>query len=153
MTLATIASDSLSGLAQMRVANSIATNGNGLLSVASQPYAASTPWTLPNGDGVKTIASQYQDRAGNWSAVFSTTIILDRVAPTVAGPATYQDYLAQQQIGADGGIAVHTDESVGSDGTTLSAGCCSYEWTSSAGAVTLTHSGEFQRAPAARRSR
>ena len=44
-------------------------------------YIATKPWTLSTGDGAKTIAVKYLDKAGNWSDVYSATITLDTVNP------------------------------------------------------------------------
>ena len=46
-----------------------------------QAFAATRAWTLPAGDGVKTVYVQYRDRLGNQSASFSDTIILDTIGP------------------------------------------------------------------------
>mgnify|MGYP003380212801 CR=1 FL=1 len=42
---------------------------------------AQTLWTLPEGDGLKTVYAQVRDRRGLLSQVATATVILDRVAP------------------------------------------------------------------------
>lgn len=58
-------------------------------------YAYTTPisWTIPSGDGVKTVYVQWRDAAGNWSATANDTINLnttDTVAPTLPGIPTHR---------------------------------------------------------------
>lgn len=51
-------------------------------------YAASYTYSIPAGDGVKTVYVQFGDKAGNQSPWISSTITLDTIppnAPTVAG--------------------------------------------------------------------
>ena len=80
VTLTTSASDGSggSGLAQMRFSSDNSTWG------AWQTYATSAPWTLPAGDGTKTVYVQYQDKAGNVSVAVSAHIGLDTTAPTTS---------------------------------------------------------------------
>src|SRR3989338_4950009 len=47
-----------------------------------ETYAASKIYTLPAGDGAKTIYVKYYDKAGNASVVYSKAITLDTIAPT-----------------------------------------------------------------------
>jgi hypothetical protein len=58
-----------------------------------EPYATSRAWTLDGGDGTKTVYAQFEDQAGNWSAVASDEIALDTAAPTVSSVAV-SDVLA-----------------------------------------------------------
>ena len=51
----------------------------------TRPYAATQPWTLPATNGTRTVYAKWRDRAGNWSAVASDTIVLDTVAPSRYG--------------------------------------------------------------------
>ena len=44
-------------------------------------FAATKPWTLTTGDGAKTIAVKYLDKAGNWSDAISATITMDTTNP------------------------------------------------------------------------
>lgn len=67
--------DELSGVSEMRFAESLA-------ALAGEPYktfASSDTLVLSDSDGVKTVYAQFKDAAGNESAVVSDTIIL---APT-----------------------------------------------------------------------
>lgn len=48
-----------------------------------QPYATTAPWTLPAGDGSKTVSARVRDGVGNVSPVRTDDITLDTVAPTL----------------------------------------------------------------------
>jgi hypothetical protein len=73
VTLSLSATDATSGLAQMRFSNDNTTWSSW------EAYAASKLWTLPAGDGVKTITVQYKDNAGLISLSYSDSIILDTI--------------------------------------------------------------------------
>ena len=75
-TLTLSASDGGSGLSQMRFSNDNSTW------TAWESYASSKGWTLPAGDGQKTVYVQFNDVAGNPSGSFTDTIGLDTIAPT-----------------------------------------------------------------------
>ena len=47
-----------------------------------QPPEAAFPYTLPTGDGYKTVRAQYRDGANNRSVTFSDYILLDTTPPT-----------------------------------------------------------------------
>jgi len=51
---------------------------------AWEPYAATKNWTLPSGDGAKTIQAQFKDANGNLSQEVSDTIIVDATAPAAS---------------------------------------------------------------------
>ncbi|MCK9417800.1 MAG: hypothetical protein M0R70_00295 [Nitrospirae bacterium] len=90
VTLNLNASDMTSGIALMRFSN------DGVAWSAPEPYATTRDWTLTAGDGRKTVYVMFQDGAGNWSSVFSASIILDARPPTVAvtSPASGLTYNA-----------------------------------------------------------
>jgi hypothetical protein len=44
--------------------------------------SATATWTVPSGEGTKTIYARFRDGAGNVSGVYSTQIILDTIPPT-----------------------------------------------------------------------
>ena len=67
-----------SGVAQYRAADTTAA----LATAAWKPLANPASYTLPGGDGLKTVYIQLSDGAGNLSDVFSDTITLDSTAPT-----------------------------------------------------------------------
>lgn len=75
-TLALSASDSATGLSQMRFSNDGAAWG------AWKAYAGSSEWTIPSGDGVKTVYAQFRDRQYNISESCTDTIVLDTANPT-----------------------------------------------------------------------
>jgi len=70
VTLSLSASDTGSGVSQMRFSN------DGSTWSSWEAYGASKPWTLTPGIGTKTVYVQYQDSAGNSSGSFSDTILL-----------------------------------------------------------------------------
>jgi hypothetical protein len=76
------ATDPGSGVSLVRLSNSSATSGGVLTSGTTFAYNAAIAWTLPAGDGVKTVYVQWRDTAGNWSAVLFDTIVLDTTKPT-----------------------------------------------------------------------
>jgi len=59
-------------------------NNSGWVTFAAiTPYSADIPWTLPVGDGIKTVSVQYRDAAGNPSAVYMDSISLDTSGPVI----------------------------------------------------------------------
>jgi hypothetical protein len=62
-----------------------------------ESYADSKAWTLPAGDGTKTVYVRFQDIAGNVSGTFSDGIKLDTTKPVVSGvsdtPDPFQHHL------------------------------------------------------------
>ncbi len=77
VTLTVVAQDLLSGV------DSMAFSTDGATWMPWQPYAPTTLWTFPGGDGVKRLWVRVRDRAGNVSAAADANTILDTVAPTV----------------------------------------------------------------------
>ena len=77
VTLTLSAQDVGSGLDSMRF------NDDGTNWSTWEVYTTSRDWILSGADGEKTIHAQFRDEAGNASA-HSTTIVLDRAAPTSA---------------------------------------------------------------------
>jgi len=77
VTLTLSASDS-SGVSKMKFSN------DGASWSGEEDYATSKSWTLPTGDGPKTVYVQYKDNADNWSGLtsISDTIILETAPPT-----------------------------------------------------------------------
>jgi alpha-tubulin suppressor-like RCC1 family protein/sugar lactone lactonase YvrE len=47
-----------------------------------EAYAAEKSWTLPAGEGQRTIYVKYRDAANNWSGVSSANVFLDTAKPT-----------------------------------------------------------------------
>jgi hypothetical protein len=93
VTLNLSAADPGSGVAAMRIRNS-----NTATWSAARAYSTSAAWTLPAGDGSKTVYVQYQDRAGNWSAAYGDGIYLDTSLPVAGAPV--QTVVADTQLGA-----------------------------------------------------
>ncbi len=59
-------------------------SNNGSTWSAWEKPAAQKVWTLAPGDGVKTVRAQFRDKAGNVSAVYTDTILLDQTPPAGA---------------------------------------------------------------------
>ncbi|NLN75593.1 MAG: DNRLRE domain-containing protein [Armatimonadetes bacterium] len=78
VTLTLAATDPLSGMSQMQFST------NGTSYSTAEAYATSKSYTLPSGDGSKTVYVKFKDKVGNWSAAVSSSIILDTVAPTIS---------------------------------------------------------------------
>jgi hypothetical protein len=64
--------DSSSGVTEMRI-----TNTGDMEGVAWEPYATTKDWTLDQQSGLAGVFVQYRDAAGNESAVFPATILVD----------------------------------------------------------------------------
>ena len=73
---ATLALTWSAGVTRMRFSN------DGAHWSAWEALAATRPYTLPAGDGYKTVRVQYRDGAGATSVVFSDYIRMDTVPPT-----------------------------------------------------------------------
>jgi hypothetical protein len=93
VTLNLSASDT-GGVTQMRFSTTSASSGFG----SALTYATSYAYTLPAGDGAKTVWVQYKDTAGNWSSTsIAKSITLDTVAPTTTCNAvSNQTYTGNQ---------------------------------------------------------
>ncbi|EKD56256.1 MAG: hypothetical protein ACD_58C00245G0002 [uncultured bacterium] len=63
---------------------SMAFSNNGVDFTAWENYAVSKTYSLPTGDGTKTVYTKFMDKAGNISLIISDTIILDTVNPSDA---------------------------------------------------------------------
>jgi hypothetical protein len=117
VTLNLSASDSGSGMSQMSF------SADNVTWSAAETYATSKAWTFPGGDGSKTVYVRYIDRAGNVSAVYSKSIILDTLPPsgtlTVNGGAQYitQTAVTLNLSAADAGSGLDK-MSFSSNGTT-----------------------------------
>jgi hypothetical protein len=83
----------VSGATRMRFSNSSSS------AFAWQDYSSSVHWTLPAGDGPKTVRGWFEDQAGN-QTMAETSIILDTVPPTV------------NEFHVNGGAASTTDRAV-----------------------------------------
>ncbi len=88
VVLSLSATDSESGVSQMRLSDSLP-DWN-----AWELYAPERNWTLSSGDGTKTVYAQYQDGAGNTSPVYSDTIELNTDVIAINGGADYTRYTA-----------------------------------------------------------
>jgi hypothetical protein len=90
VNLALTAADT-NGVAQMCIRNST------LLpcTLLWERFSPNKSWTLPSGEGTKTVYAQFMDGAGNVSPTYSDSIVLDTSAPTgsvtINGGATYSN--------------------------------------------------------------
>jgi hypothetical protein len=88
-----------------------------------EAYASSKAWTLPSGDGSKTVYVQYRDHLGQVSSTYSDTITLDTTPPSssATSPAsTTSDSFVVSWSGTDNlsGIATYDVQyRVGSSGS------------------------------------
>ena len=77
------ASDPTSGLSQMNLRN------EGESWAGWRGYQSPYSWTLPSGDGTKTVHAQFKDAADNTSSTASDSIILDTTPPS--NPTSIQE--------------------------------------------------------------
>jgi hypothetical protein len=71
------ATDDLSGIAQM------ALSSDGVIYDAWRPYLRSTTWTVPAGDGPRTVWAKVRNGVGLESAAATDFVTIDTVAPSV----------------------------------------------------------------------
>ena len=77
-TAVTLTLSATGAVTRMRFSNT------GTSFTAAEAFATTKAWTLTSGAGTKTVYAQFGDAAGNWSASFSDTIVLDTTAPVVS---------------------------------------------------------------------
>ncbi len=77
VTLNLSATDDSGAISQMQCSN------DNLTYTVPEPYATTKTWTLPSGDGTKTVYVKFSDSTGNWSPPVSASITLDTVSPTL----------------------------------------------------------------------
>ncbi len=65
-------------ISQMMISNEATFSG-----MIWEPYTTSRVWTVTAGDALKTVYIRFKDNSGNMSSIYSDTIILDTVAPTI----------------------------------------------------------------------
>lgn len=110
--------DSGSGLGTMEIANSSSYG-------SPESPTTSKSWTLTGSDGTKTVRVRFYDNAGNMSPApgISTSIIMDRTAPSVSTPTITPSYL-----GASTYITNTTDISatVTDGGSNIDSSTCEY---------------------------
>ncbi len=85
VTLNLSATDNI-GVTGYRVADGTDASGGNVVPVVPgvTPFSTDIAYTLPTGDGTKTVAVQYRDESGNWSQNYTDSIILDQTDPTLA---------------------------------------------------------------------
>ena len=92
VTLTLSATDDSGTVSQMQCSNDGTTYSN------DEPYATTKVWTLPSGDGSKTVYVKFADAAGNRSAPVSDTIGLDTSpppAPVLSDDGVYTTSISQ----------------------------------------------------------
>jgi YD repeat-containing protein len=88
----TLSCSDTQGCSQMQFSN------NDVTYSTPEAYAATKAWTLTSGDGTRTVYVKFKDTAGNWSAAFSDTILLDTSAPTTTASPVGGPYNTAQTI-------------------------------------------------------
>jgi len=77
----TLSCSDANGCSQMQFSNDNVTYSS------AEAYGTTKAWTLTSGGGTRTVYVKFMDTAGNWSAAFSNTILLDTTPPaTTASP-------------------------------------------------------------------
>ena len=84
VTLTLSATDTASGVDQVRF-----NDGGQWDAIPWETFSSTKVWTLPSGDGTKTVQYQIRDNTGHISQVYSDTIIFDTSPPT--GSITIND--------------------------------------------------------------
>ncbi len=79
VTLSLSGSDATSGLQSLLLSENPALTG-----AVVEPYMLSKVISLSPGEGLRTVYARFGDRAGNFSAPVSASIVVDRTAPTIS---------------------------------------------------------------------
>jgi hypothetical protein len=77
VTLVLSSNDLRSSITQMRFSNDNTTFTNW------EPYTTFRSWTVPEGDGIKTVYAQFMNNTSSISPLYFDTIILDTTSPTI----------------------------------------------------------------------
>jgi YD repeat-containing protein len=88
----TLSCSDAQGCSQMQFSNDNVTYSS------SETYATTRAWSLATGDGAKTVYVKFKDAAGNWSAAYSSTILLDTSAPTTTASPVGGTYSTAQSV-------------------------------------------------------
>ncbi len=91
VTLSLSATDDSGTVSQMRFSE------DNLTYTTPEPFTSSKPWTLPTGDGTKSLTIKFSDPSGNWSAPVSDTIVLDTTPPILTFSAPTDGALLGRQ--------------------------------------------------------
>jgi hypothetical protein len=83
ITLTLVATDVTSGVAQMRFSNDYVTWSDW------EPYQTSKTWNLLEGDGLKTVSTQFSDNAG-LTSIYNYTLMLETLQPPTLIPSPTQ---------------------------------------------------------------
>ncbi|QJC52509.1 DNRLRE domain-containing protein [Paenibacillus albicereus] len=102
---------------------------------ALQPLQPTTAWTLPAGDGIKTVYMRLHD-GNDPSTVMSDTIVLDRTSPVVSGVSAGGIYATDRTITFSEGTAELDGVSFASGSTVTAEGSHALVVTDAAGNVT-----------------
>jgi hypothetical protein len=113
-------SDNVSGCSKMQFSN------DNIYYSVLEPYVPSKAWALTDGDGTKTVYAKFQDGVGNWSAVYTDTIVLDTQVPTGtisinAGAAYTNSVNVTLNLTCSGGLSGCSQMQFSNDGTTYSS--------------------------------
>ena len=92
VTLTLSCTDAESGCSQMQFSN------NNTTWSTPEDYATPKAWTLTSGDGTKTVYAKFKDNSGNWSIVYSDTIVLDTAVPITTASPPGGTYTSAQSV-------------------------------------------------------
>ncbi|MBI5100540.1 MAG: chitobiase/beta-hexosaminidase C-terminal domain-containing protein [Nitrospirae bacterium] len=92
-----------------------------------EDYATAKVWSVPAGDGLKKVYAKFKDAAGNWSANYMDTIILDTTSPVTSNSPQGGTYSAAQNVTL-----------TCSDGTGTVSGCAGTYYCMGAGCTPAT---------------
>ena len=95
VTLTLSATDTCSGVAEMRFSNDGSTWSDW------QSYSTSADWTLTSGDGLKTVYAQFRDALDNESDVYSDTITVEWIPPVVSTYQIVEDTIYAHAVSTD----------------------------------------------------
>ncbi len=120
VNLTLFANDAGSGVADMRVKN------EGLSWTAWEPFATNKAWTLPPGEGTKTVYVQYRDHMGRISPDYKDDIIFDTTPPSGSilienGSAYTKSTSVSLNLAATDSLAGVADMHFSNDGVNWSA--------------------------------
>jgi N-acetylneuraminic acid mutarotase len=144
----TLSAVDTAGVAQLRMSN------DALTWSAWTAYAATRPWTLEAGEGLKTVRVEFRDTLGNLSPAVTDTITVDQTNPAGSitvnvGAAFTSTAAVTLTLSATGGSAGISDMRLSNDGSIWSAWesyASARDWTLASGEGLKTVSVQFRNA-------
>ncbi len=99
VTLALSATDAATAVSQMLIDNDAS-----FTDAAWEAFSGTRAWTLPAGDGAKTVYAKFRDAAGNETGVVSASIMLESSMPTTTPAASG---VLDTAFGTNGKVYLH----------------------------------------------